>query len=90
MLMLGSLSLLAMTGVMLGAATPPADPGRFAQVAKVDDQYQAYNVEMVEVVGGRFWAPYPKPGEARPSRQPAAAAASISPPSCSASASRST
>ncbi|MFN3798896.1 MAG: hypothetical protein ACK4S5_15550, partial [Sphingobium yanoikuyae] len=66
MLMLGSLSLLAMTGVMLGAATPPADPGRFAQVAKVDDQYQAYNVEMVEVVGGRFWAPYPKPGEARP------------------------
>jgi heparanase len=70
MLMLGSLSLLAMKGVMLGAATPPVDPGRFAQVAKVDDQYQAYNVEMVEVVGGRFWAPYPKPGEA-PS-QPAA------------------
>ncbi|MFD2431316.1 hypothetical protein ACFSUK_31175 [Sphingobium scionense] len=39
-------------------------------MAKVDDQYQAYNVEMVEVVGGSFWAPYPKPGDAAP--QPAA------------------
>ncbi|WHO37931.1 hypothetical protein PMI04_015335 [Sphingobium sp. AP49] len=58
------------TGALLlgGAvlASPVANPTEFARIAKVDDQYQAYNVEMVEVVGGRFWAPYPKPGEAAP------------------------
>lgn len=27
-------------------------------VATLDDRYQSYNVEMVEVTGGRFWTPY--------------------------------
>lgn len=27
-------------------------------VATVDERFQSYNVEMVEVTGGRFWAPY--------------------------------
>ncbi|MHB1139909.1 MAG: hypothetical protein ACYC2O_13220, partial [Microthrixaceae bacterium] len=27
-------------------------------VATVDDRYQSYNVEMVEVTGGQFWQPY--------------------------------
>lgn len=56
-------SLLAMPAP---AAPAPSDPADFPVVVRVDDQYQAYNVEMVEVVGGRFWAPYPKPGEAPP------------------------
>lgn len=46
------------------AADPPLDPGAFHAVGKVDRRFQSYNVEMVEVIGGRFWAPYPKPGEA--------------------------
>lgn len=29
---------------------------------RVDERFQAYNVESVEVTGGNFWAPYPKPG----------------------------
>ena len=29
-----------------------------AQVGTVDERFQSYNVEMVEVTGGRFWAPY--------------------------------
>lgn len=36
-------------------------PSPFAalkQVAEVDERFQSYNVEMVEVTGGRFWAPY--------------------------------
>jgi heparanase 1 len=41
-------------------------PGRLRAVGKVDPLYQSYNVEMVEVIGGRFWAPYPKPGEQSP------------------------
>lgn len=31
-------------------------------IAEVDPRFQSYNVEMAEIVGGRFWAPYPKPG----------------------------
>lgn len=28
------------------------------RVGEVDERYQSYNVEMLEVTGGRFWAPY--------------------------------
>jgi heparanase len=28
------------------------------RVGTVDERYQSYNIEMVEVVGGRFWKPY--------------------------------
>src|SRR3954463_14974941 len=33
-------------------------PGKMAKTATVDPRYLSYNVEMVEVTGGRFWAPY--------------------------------
>lgn len=36
---------------------------RLRQVAQVDSRFQSYNVEMAEVVGGRFWAPYPEAGK---------------------------
>ncbi|MDP9050943.1 MAG: hypothetical protein M3O31_09535 [Acidobacteriota bacterium] len=35
-----------------------ADPHTMKAIAKVDLRYQSYNVEMVEVIGGRFWRPY--------------------------------
>jgi len=28
------------------------------RIGTVDERYQSYNIEMVEVVGGRFWKPY--------------------------------
>jgi hypothetical protein len=31
------------------------------RVGEVDARYQSYNVEMVEVTGGRFWKPYDSP-----------------------------
>ena len=31
-------------------------------VAQLDERYQSYNVEMVEVTGGYFWAPYEAEG----------------------------
>jgi hypothetical protein len=55
-------SLLATTPA--GAAATKVDPGSLPAVGKVDKRFQSYNVEMVEVIGGRFWAPYPKPGQA--------------------------
>ena len=40
------------------AAAQPIDVARLAAVGQVDPRYQSYNVEMVEVTGGRFWKPY--------------------------------
>lgn len=56
-------TLLAATALIaLGAATKPAAPslqlGKLAKLGTVDARYQGYNIEMVEVTGGRFWAPY--------------------------------
>lgn len=42
-----------------------------AKLGTVDERYQSYNVEMVEVTGGRFWAPYGGPkGEIHRMRPP--------------------
>ncbi|MBH0114014.1 hypothetical protein I5E68_13785 [Novosphingobium sp. YJ-S2-02] len=47
-------------------ASRPQAAGPFAtiaQIAEVDARFQSYNVEMVEVTGGRFWAPYGGPAD---------------------------
>lgn len=33
-------------------------PAKMARAGAVDERFQSYNVEMVEVTGGRFWKPY--------------------------------
>ncbi len=37
-----------------------------AKVGTVDPRFQSYNVEMVEVIGGRFWKPYASKATAPP------------------------
>jgi len=37
-------------------------PGSMPKIATVDARFLSYNVEMVEVTGGRFWAPYASAG----------------------------
>jgi len=37
-------------------------PSAFRPLGTVDPRYQSYNVEMVEVTGGRFWKPYAQGG----------------------------
>jgi heparanase len=34
------------------------NPANLDRVGRTDDRFQSYNVEMVEVTGGRFWKPY--------------------------------
>jgi heparanase len=34
------------------------DPVKMARIGTVDERFQSYNIEMVEVIGGRFWKPY--------------------------------
>ena len=33
-------------------------PAKMARIGTVDERFQSYNIEMVEVIGGRFWKPY--------------------------------
>lgn len=33
-------------------------PGKLPALGSVDERFQSYNVEMIEITGGRFWAPY--------------------------------
>ena len=34
------------------------DPTKMPTIGTVDERFQSYNIEMVEVIGGRFWKPY--------------------------------
>ncbi len=68
-------TLLAATALIaLGAATKAPAPslqlGRLAKLTTVDARYQGYNIEMVEVTGGRFWAPYGGPANERYRQRP--------------------
>src|SRR5205809_2261749 len=40
------------------AGEASVSPARMARIGTVDQRFQSYNVEMVEVTGGRFWKPY--------------------------------
>ena len=52
-------------------------PASMPSVGTVDERFQSYNVEMVEVTGGRFWRPYsPETFAALENPEAAAAAAS--------------
>lgn len=60
---------LLLVAVGLASAAPASatdikvDPAALPAIGEVDKRFQSYNVEMVEVIGGRFWAPYPKRGD---------------------------
>ena len=41
-----------------GTGVVSVNPKEMKHIGNVDERYQSYNVEMVEVVGGRFWKPY--------------------------------
>src|SRR5580704_11838935 len=34
------------------------DPVKMARIGTVDERFQSYNIEMVEVIGGKLWKPY--------------------------------
>jgi hypothetical protein len=51
----------ALAGSQQAVAQTPAlsvDPSRLPRLGIIDARFQSYNVEMVEVTGGRFWKPY--------------------------------
>jgi heparanase len=47
-------------------------PDAMPSIATVDERYQSYNVEMAEVIGGKFWKPYARLGKFAEKTEPAA------------------
>jgi hypothetical protein len=45
-------------------------PSSMPKIATVDPRYLSYNIEMVEVTGGRFWKPYNSGGGANDAAKP--------------------
>ncbi|MGV7219298.1 hypothetical protein [Bradyrhizobium sp. UFLA05-112] len=41
-----------------GARAQSLEPAHMTAIGTIDARFQSYNVEMVEVTGGRFWKPY--------------------------------
>jgi hypothetical protein len=44
--------------IQLIAQVASLDPAKMSDIGRVDERFQSYNIEMVEVIGGRFWKPY--------------------------------
>jgi hypothetical protein len=53
-----SMLLIALSCSRTLADEPTVTPASMARIGEVDERFQSYNVEMVEVTGGRFWKPY--------------------------------
>src|SRR5882672_9371318 len=55
------IAIAALTGIQKAAAEVPTlsvDPSRLPRLGAIDARFQSYNLEMIEVTGGRFWKPY--------------------------------
>ena len=48
-----------------GPGRAASELSRLPKVGEVDPRFLSYNVEMVEITGGRFWRPYGSPGTDR-------------------------
>jgi heparanase len=50
--------LAAQTQAAASADAPSINPSSLPRIGTVDERFQSYNIEMVEITGGRFWRPY--------------------------------
>lgn len=58
------LSLIASGAALAQSAAIPVAPAAMKAIGSVDERYQSYNIEMIEVMGGKWWAPYSTPPQA--------------------------
>ncbi len=52
------------------ADAPSVTPSSLPRVGTVDARFQSYDIEMIEVTGGRFWKPYSSKPDAQPAQSP--------------------
>jgi len=55
---LAALALTACARALAPGSLGRIDVASLRKIGTVDDRFQSYNVEMAEVIGGRFWKPY--------------------------------
>jgi heparanase 1 len=67
---LASVWLVAPTYCGAPAVAPMIAPSSMPRIGTVDPRFQSYNIEMIEVTGGRFWKPYRSEPGARPAQPP--------------------
>ena len=79
LLLLGAAAFVDRAPAQQAAPAPTLDPAVFARVGAVDERFQSYNVEMVEVTGGRFWRHYGPELDALLQQPPAATPGSGAP-----------
>jgi heparanase 1 len=68
--LLTSILLLAQAGAGTPTDPPSVTPSSLPRIGTISERFQSYNIEMIEVTGGKFWRPYrskPDPPLARPS-----------------------
>ena len=51
-----------------GSPAPALTPATMSRVGTVDERFQSYNIEMLEVTGGNFWKPYGSPSNTESNR----------------------
>lgn len=56
----GLVALGGILGLVACSRTSPhaVNPANMARIGTINERFQSYNVEMLEVTGGRFWKPY--------------------------------
>src|SRR3954451_21654632 len=54
----GLVAFISVMAISAADSTISIDPRGLKVVAEVDPRFQAYNIEMLEITGGRFWKPY--------------------------------
>jgi heparanase len=68
--LLASALLLAPAGAETPTAAPSVTPSKLPRISTISERFQSYNIEMIEVTGGKFWKPYRSRLEAQPAQQP--------------------
>jgi len=61
-----ALALLATASCATAADAPVLAPSRMPSLGTVDQRFQSYNIEMVEITGGHFWKPYRSASDDKP------------------------
>jgi heparanase len=53
---------------LAGGKVPSVTPSSMPRIGTVDERFQSYNIEMVEITGGGFWKPYRSTTDDAPAR----------------------
>jgi heparanase 1 len=68
--LLASALLLAQAGAETPTDAPSVTPSSLPRIGTISERFQSYNIEMIEVTGGKFWRPYRSKLDVPPTQPP--------------------